>query len=269
MKKYLVIFIVCIFLIIGGYFYAGHLSKKESQNAGEKQALQKISENKTEEPQIISEEKEAKQSQEFPKENVIRKIRQDVPFMVQAPFGNWKDPIFQNGCEEAAMIMAYGWTKGTLAISAEEAQDEIRKLTAFEDKTFGYNTDTDIYDMQKIFQNYFRHQNVKTQENIKLDDIKNEIQEGNIVLVPAFGRALKNPNYTTPGPVAHVLVIIGYDPDAKKFITNDSGTKHGKGYLYPEDVLFESIWQYKSGAKMPQPPSGTRKKGMIIVKKYQ
>lgn len=269
MKKYLVIFIACIFLIIGGYFYAGYPSKKESQNGEEKHAMQQISENKTEEPQIILEEKEAKQGQEFPKENVVQKIRQNVPFVVQAPFGNWKDPIFQNGCEEAAMIMASEWTKGILEIPAKKAQEEIKKLTAFEDKTFGYNTDTDIYDMQKIFQNYFGYQNVKIQKNIKLEDIKNEIQKGSVVLVPAFGRALKNPNYTAPGPVAHMLVIIGYDPDTKKFITNDSGTKNGKGYLYPEDVLFEAIWGYNSGSKAPQPPAEIRKKEMLVIIKSQ
>lgn len=266
MKKYLIIFITGIFLIAGGYFYASLLSKKESQNAEKKQLAQQISENKPTETQNVPVEKADQPKQEPTKENVTqKKIKQDVPFIVQAPFGNWKDPIFQNGCEEAAMIMAFEWTKGTLEISAEEAQDEIRKLTVFEDKTFGYNTDTDIYDMQKIFQNYFKHQNIKTQENIKLEDIKNEIQKGNIVLVPSFGRALGNPNYTTPGPVTHMLVIIGYDPDTKKFITNDSGTKRGKDYQYSENVLFEAIWAYPSGPKLPDPPKGNLKKAMLVV----
>lgn len=265
MKKYLAIFIAGIFLILGGYFYAGNLSKKESQKAEEKQVVPQIAENKPTEPQNVPIEKEDQPKQEPAKENITRKIKQDVPFVVQAPFGNWQDPIFQNGCEEAAMIMAFEWTEGTLAISAEEAQDEIRKLTTFEDKTFGYNTDTDIYDMQKIFQNYFKYQKIKTQENIKLEDIKNEIQKGNIVLVPSFGRALGNPNYTTPGPVTHMLVIIGYDPDAKKFITNDSGTKRGKDYQYSENVLFDAIWSYPSGPKLPDPPQGTLKKGMLVV----
>jgi len=32
------------------------------------------------------------------------------------------------------MTMVFEWTKGTLAISAEEAQNKIKKLTSFEDK---------------------------------------------------------------------------------------------------------------------------------------
>ena len=261
MKKYAIIFVAVILLIIGGYFYTGQINKKESQNTEEKQEVQQA----PSEQQNITENIEEKQTQESAKENVPQKIKQNVPFMVQAPFGNWKDPIFQNGCEEAAMIMAFEWTKETSVISAEEAQNKIKKLTSFEDKTLGYNTDTNIYDMQKIFQNYFNYQNIKVQENINLDDVKNEIQKGNIVLAPTFGRALGNINYKAPGPVTHMLVIIGYDPDTKKFITNDSGTKRGKDYQYSENVLFDAIWEYPSGPKLPDPPKGALKKGMLVV----
>jgi len=267
MKKYLIIFAAIIILIAGGYFYVDYISKKESQNIEERHEVQQISENKLAEQQSVPKEEEKEQTPKITKENLPQKIKQEVPFMVQAPFGNWKDQIFQNGCEEAAMTMAFEWIKGTSVISAEEAQNKIKKLTSFEDKTFNYNTDTDIYDMQKIFQNYFDYQNIKAQENINLDDIKNEIQKGNIVLVPTFGRALGNPNYTTPGPITHMLVIIGYDSATKKFITNDSGTKHGKDYQYSEDVLFEAIWEYPSGPKLPDPPKGILKKGMLVVEK--
>jgi hypothetical protein len=265
MKKYLVIFATIILFIAGGYFYVDRMNKKESSNTQTKQEAQQVSENKPAETQNIQEIPENKQAPETPKENASQKIEQNVPFMVQAPFGNWKDQIFQNGCEEAAMTMAFEWTEGTLTISAEEAQNKIKKLTSFEDESLGYDTDTDIYDMQKIFQKYFNYQDIKTQENIKLDDIKNEIQKGNIVLVPTFGRALSNPNYTAPGPITHMLVIIGYDPDTKKFITNDSGTKRGKDYQYPENVLFDAIWEYPSGPKLPDLPKGALKKGMLVI----
>jgi len=261
MKKYLIIFVTIILLVAGSYFYIDKISKKDLQNTEKKQEVQQSPENKPAETQNLSEEKKDNQVLEPAKE----KIKQNVPFMVQAPFGNWKNKIFQNGCEETAMIMASEWIKGTSTISAGEAQDKIEKITAFEDKTFGYDTDTDIYDMQKIFQIYFNYQKIKTQENIKLDDIKNEIQRGNIVLVPTFGRALSNPNYTPPGPITHMLVIIGYDPSIKKFITNDSGTRRGKDYQYSENVLFNAIWEYPSGPKLPDLPKGTLKKSMLVV----
>lgn len=163
------------------------------------------------------------------------------------------------------MIMAMGWVNNVSAILSQEAQNQIKDVSAFEDKAFGYNADTDLQDMQKVFQNYFHYQNIKIQENIKMGDIKNEIENGNVVLAPAFGRALKNPNYTAPGPVAHMLVIIGYDPDTQEFITNDSGTRHGAGYRYAENVLFDAIWEYPSGNAVLAAPTGTLKKGMLVI----
>lgn len=188
-----------------------------------------------------------------------------MPFVVQAPFANWKDPVFQNACEEAAIIMAMGWINGVSEISPQEAEEQIEKLSVFEDEKFGYNTDTDIFDMQKIFADYYKYGNVRPQEDMDLQDIKNEIEKGNIVLVPTFGRALGNPNYTSPGPITHQLVVIGYDGAKKEFITNDSGTKRGKDYRYGEKILFDAIWSYPSGPVLPDPPSGKLKKAMLVV----
>ena len=30
----------------------------------------------------------------------------EIPFAVQAPRGEWKNPLFQNGCEEASVLIA-------------------------------------------------------------------------------------------------------------------------------------------------------------------
>ena len=264
MKKYFIIFIIGIVIAAAGYFLASYINRKDTQLVMGNKVQQVIPEDVPVEIQKNPEEKN-EQSQESGKENVPQKIEQKVAFMAQAPFGNWKDPIFENGCEEAAMIMAYEWIKGTPIISAKEAQDKIKKLTAFEDKTLGYDTDTDINDIQIIFRDFFHYSNVDVRENITLPDIINEIQKGNIILVPTFGRVLNNPNYTPPGPVTHMLVIIGYDPDIKKFIANDSGTKHGRDYQYSENVLFDAIWEYPSGPKLPDPPKGILQKGMLVV----
>lgn len=268
MKKYLAIFVVGLAVFAAGYFWLGQKTKKENMPIGpEKQEQPETVKNNSIETETISEITEQKQIQEIPKENVYKKIKQTVPFIVQAPFGKWEDQDFQNGCEEAAMIMAMGWMKNTAEISTEESEAQIKDIIKFEEKFLGYSADTDIFDMQKIFQKYFEHNGAEARENIKIDDIKNELQKGNIVLVPAFGRALKNPNYTSPGPITHMLVIIGYDPESQKFITNDSGTRKGKDYEYAENVLFEAVWQYPSGKKHPEPPKGSLKKGFLIIKK--
>jgi len=191
-----------------------------------------------------------------------------VPFIVQAPFANWSDPIFQNACEEASVVMAMGWINGKTSISPHNVSNQILDIVAFENKTFGYNADTNVFDIARIFKEHFNQQNVRVQENITSDDIKGELQKGNLVLVPAFGQALGNPNYTAPGPIGHMLTIIGYDANAKQFVTNDPGTKHGKGYRYAENVLFNAIWEYPSGDGPLNPPAkADMKKAMVIVSK--
>lgn len=208
-------------------------------------------------------------SQPIPKEVsvITNEIKLDVPFTVQAPYKNWSDPVFQNACEEASIVMMMGWINEVKTISPAEATKQIQAIVDFENTTFGYNADTDVFDIEKIFQNFFHLQNVSVHEDITIADIKNELQNGNIVLTPMFGQSLGNPNYTVPGPVTHMLVIIGYDPATKKFITNDPGTQHGSGYRYAEKVLFDAIWKYPSGKDAPQPPAGTLKKVMIVVQK--
>jgi hypothetical protein len=191
----------------------------------------------------------------------------NVPFVLQAPFANWEDPIFQNACEEASIIMAMGWLNGIKNISAEEANKQILKMVKFEDEKFGYNTDTDVFDVKIIFENYFKYKNISITENISLENIKNEIQKNNLIIVPVFGRALNNPNYSGAGPVVHMLVVKGYDPKSGEFITNDPGTKKGNGYRYNEDVLFSAIWSYPSGKDTPDIPTGKMKKAMLIVRK--
>lgn len=190
-----------------------------------------------------------------------------APFILQAPFGNWDDFVFQNACEEASIAMAMGWIRGVQNISPAEAEKQILDIVGFENSEFGYNTDTDVFDMQIIFQKHFKHQNVSTQKNISIQDIKDELHKGNLIIVPAYGRALKNPNYSGAGPIAHMLVIAGYDPQTEEFITNDPGTRKGAGYRYGENALFSAIWNYPSSQDNIPEPAGPLEKVMLIVGK--
>jgi hypothetical protein len=256
-----------------GYFFNIFFKKSTPDNKNQVEIIsKKEAEPVQEDSQVIIESNSSvtniSAQQEATSTPPIKKTEQQVPFIVQAPFGNWKDSNFQNACEEASVVMAMGWIKDEKNISAIESKERILAIIDFENKTFGYSTDTNAFDIEKIFKQYFKYEKAKAQENIVLNDIKLEIQKGNIIIIPAFGQALNNPNFTFPGPVAHMLVIIGYDPLAKQFITNDPGTKNGAGYRYDENILFDAIWEYPSGkTDPPMPSSGKMKKAMIIVSK--
>ena len=174
----------------------------------------------------------------------------DVPFVVQAPFANWADPIFQSACEEAAILMAMHWA-WDLPITNQEAYNKILEISEFEEKNYGTYHDTSAADTVVLIKDYFEYQNVRLEEEITLQDIKTELEKNNLVIVPINGRVIGNPHYTLPGPERHMLVIIGYDYDAGEFVTNDAGTRFGKQYYYPENQLYQAIRDYETGDKLP------------------
>lgn len=188
----------------------------------------------------------------------------DVPFTPQAPFSEWSNPKLSNGCEEASAFMAMSWVKGT-DITQEKARREILAISDYEEAAYGIFLDSSAQDtVDRIFKGYYGYKNIELFYDISIKDIKNELQKGNLVITPMNGQELRNPYYTQPGPLRHMVVIIGYDPDLKEFITNDPGTRNGKHYRYPEQKFFNAIHDYLTGDELPLPPKRT---AMIVVKK--
>lgn len=188
----------------------------------------------------------------------------DAPFTPQAPFGNWKDSLQQDGCEEASVIMAMAWVRGK-KLTPAVALEDILAISNYELNVYGNYGDTDAQDTaERIFKGYFKYDNIEIKKGIGIGDIKQELFKGNLVLVPVNGRKLGNPYYTPPGPLEHFLVIRGYDSAKKEFITNDSGIMHGEKYRYKESVLEGALSDYPTGHHEPLIPGRT---AMIAVKK--
>ena len=186
-----------------------------------------------------------------------------VPFTSQAPFGGWSDLRQEDGCEEASSLMAMLCVKGKKEISKEEALKEILAISDFELEEYGSYMDTSASDtIKRILVAYFDYDEAELQYDIEAEDIIAELEKGNIVMAPFNGRKLGNPNFVAPGPERHMLLIIGYDYDKKEFITNDPGTRLGKGFRYDRDVLFTAIRDYATGENLPI--VGNRK-AMIVL----
>ncbi|MEI6650930.1 MAG: C39 family peptidase [Candidatus Moraniibacteriota bacterium] len=207
-----------------------------------------------------------KQDLEQTKQTVAK---HSVPFILQAPGAKWGNPIFQDGCEEASMLMAIAWIRGTKSVSPTTAADDITKLAAFEVGRFGHHEDIDVSEILTVLREYFQYDQAKLLENTTLDDLKTQFADGNIILTPTYGAALGNPNFKAPGPVTHMLVLTGYDPKTDEFIVNDPGTRRGQNYRYKASVLFDAIWAFPPGAKHPPAPaSASRKKSVIVIHPY-
>lgn len=214
---------------------------------------------------IVSEEKIVVEPEKIIEEKKISQSSfiEGVPFTVQAPLGEWNIATFQNGCEEATLVMAAHFISGE-PLTKDIAKKEIIALARFEDKKHGQSIDTSARDTEKLFKEYYNITTTEIRTDITLLNIQEVLSSGAIVIVPADGRKLMNPNYKQPGPTTHMLVVIGYDMEKKEFITNDSGTRRGKGYRYKEDVLYGAIRDYPTGDHLPI--RGIQK-DMIVVRK--
>lgn len=262
--KYKIIFIIFLanLAFAGGFFIAQNIKKtekisdnknieiKDSYRAEQKQEISEI----IKESESYKTELSPVQQIETPIHNYQDKtiILQDVPFMLQAPLGNWQDLRQKNGCEEASAIMAMAWARGKGKFVPAEAEKEIIAIADYELEKYGDFHDTSASDMvERIFKDYFEYANAEVKYDIGAEDIKNELIKGNLVVVPVNGQKLKNPFYKPPGPIEHMIVVVGYDNDNKEFITNDPGTRRGEKYRYKEEILEGALQDYPTGFHEP------------------
>ena len=174
-----------------------------------------------------------------------------MPFVSQAPFGDWKDPRQQDGCEEAAALIAISWARNE-KLTPALALEQIIMMTSYQTDNFGQFTDTSAQDTEdRLIRGYFKHASSEVITVNTTQDLINPLSLGKLIIVPTNGRLLKNPNFTAGGPERHNLVIRGYDSIKKEFITNDPGTRKGENYRYTEEVLFNAIRDYPTGNHMP------------------
>ena len=174
-------------------------------------------------------------------------INHEVPFTSQAPLGEWDDPRQQDACEEAVVLMSMAWVNRRSYFSRDEWRQKILELADFQMDRYGEHRDTSLEDIiDRMYFDYFSYKNVRVENVFSVQDIINEIEKGNIVLLPTNGQELKNPNFKNPGPERHMVLVKGYDYKKKQFITNDPGTRNGADYYYEEDLLFNEIIYYKS-----------------------
>ena len=167
-----------------------------------------------------------------------------VPFQSQAPEMDWGMP-YQEACEEASLIMADAFFNQT-SLSVAEMDERIKSLVAWEAKKFGYYEDTTAAEVVLIAKEYFGLDAVLDYD-VSVDSIKKYLSQNKLVLVPAAGKVLPNPNFKNGGPLYHMLVIRGYTQD--KFITNDPGTRKGEEFVYKYQNLLNAIHDWPAAAK--------------------
>ncbi|MFA6215906.1 MAG: C39 family peptidase [Patescibacteria group bacterium] len=189
-----------------------------------------------------------------------------VAFASQAPLANW-DALHEEACEEAAMIMTAKYFKGE-PLSAHLMEQGILNLVKWEEQN-GYQVDVTASEAAVILKSYFSLKAEVTSE-VTVARIKKELLAGNLIIIPAAGRLLGNPNFKPPGPIYHMLVVRGYDEARGEFITNDPGTRNGAGYRYKYQTLINAVhdWNHELAAGgMTDAEMAQGAKVVIIVSK--
>ncbi len=187
-----------------------------------------------------------------------------VPFTSQAPKGVW-DADHEEFCEESAVAMAGRFFQGKKFTSTDDADDALFALKDWEIDHLGFFFDTTAAETAQMAEGIYGVK-VTLKVNPTVTDIKRAIADGHVVIVPAAGRELGNPNFTAPGPIYHNLVVRGYTKDGK-FITNDPGTRKGEAYVYDQDIVMSAMHDWVPNGARTTAANGTAdgRKVVLIV----
>lgn len=193
-----------------------------------------------------------------PEIEVPKTFQLDVPFTPQAPTANW-DELHNEACEEASSIMAYAYFNNITSLPPAVVEREIDKLTTWQQDNYGYYLSITTEETAKMIRDVYDLK--ATVVDMDEEAIKKALLEDKLVILPAQGQMLNNPNFTPPGPPYHMLVITGWDET--NFITNDPGTRRGENYKYTYETLYDSagLWSHSSDEL------NTNIKEVIIVSK--
>jgi hypothetical protein len=119
-------------------------------------------------------------------------------------------------------------------------KDSIDAMVAWQVETWSGHHDLSVSQVITLVKHFYPDYSYQVINNLTADSIRQRLLLGRPVIVPAAGRELHNPNFKSPGPIYHMLVIKGFTEDGK-FITNDPGTRNGADYVYTESVLMNAI----------------------------
>ncbi len=173
----------------------------------------------------------------------------DVPFISQAPTGNWSEP-WKNACEETSIYMVSSFYADD-TIKRDEAIKHIREIIATKNKEFQVSADESLEKISELIKLLGLPWSTEIVTDPSLEDIKKQLAKNQPIIAPVFAPAL---HYSAGGPDYHVMVITGYDDKTSEFIVNDPAIKNGKGIRFKYDVFMKAIHDlnqknYKAGEK--------------------
>ncbi len=171
-----------------------------------------------------------------------------VPFTPQAPFAAWDD-VHEETCEETSELMVDAYFNKK-SVAPEVVDAALSALNEWENTNIGEYMNTNADQAKNVLKNYFNFSNVTVKKIQNKEDflqtVKTSLNNDQLIIMPAAGRLLGNPNFTPPGPMYHMLVIKGYTKD-DEIITNDPGTRLGHNYVYKLETIYNALHDWNNG----------------------
>lgn len=164
-----------------------------------------------------------------------------IPHTSQAPYGYWGQP-WQDTCEEASIVMVEAFYNNK-KLNKKTARAKMLDLLKKKNKTFGWGLDENADKVVKIINKFYKWK-AKVVKNPTIEMLKEEIDNGRPIIVPAYGRALKNPHFKQGGPDYHMFVISGYNDEKKEFIVQEPGTRYGLDFRYKYDTVMNAMHDF-------------------------
>lgn len=214
----------------------------ENQDESKKSIENQVFSVKTIETVDKSIENEEKSKDSVKKEKNLADFSQNIDFVPQAPDANWELP-YKEACEEASLIMAIYGINGE-NLDKTQMDQEILDLVMWQNQVFGYYEDTNAAEIVRMSQEYYGKKAFVV-DNPSINQIKSELDSGNLIVAVLTGREIGNPYFVQPGPLYHALLIHGYDQD--EFITHDPGTRRGENYKYKQSVIMDALHDWNDG----------------------
>lgn len=180
-----------------------------------------------------------------------------VPFTTQAPDGVWENNA---NCEEASALMANAYLTGDTQdeIPPHEAKPSLDDLVSWEQSNLGYSIDTGASEIGEMIKTYFHFQTGEL-TNFTADDLKKELLQDHVLILPVNLKLLGNLKYQGTGEDYHVIVIRGYAGDT--FFVNDPGTTNGRNNFYSFATLQNAAADWDSTHQKLNPD----KKVVLVV----
>ncbi len=234
-NKFYILMLALIIVLVGGFFINQKFGKASPIASSSPSVILSPSPEESATPMPTP----SKTSNTIPSAYLIK----NFPFQSQAPLGNW-DALHEESCEEASLILVKFWQDGK-SLSAQTMEDEIQKIVAWENAN-GYPQDVTLSQLSQVALDYYGMEKPEADYNITIEDIKKSVAQNRPIIIPAAGRLLGNPYFTAPGPIYHMVVVIGYQGNI--IIVQDVGTRRGNNYQYNQEVFYNAIHDW-AGSK--------------------